>query len=530
MSPGALLSDPAPLAKRASSTIESVDIGGGRWFIPVIQQERVNPMPTTASGLLLGGLLLSFLLFVITRAQVRAWAVAVRHEAELRALVQRDVLTGLPNRAILGEHLSRAIALARRHVHQLAVLFMDVDRFKDINDSLGHAIGDQVLQQIGGRLLACVRSSDTVSRQGGDEFVLLLSEVTHAEDAGHRTQHIINALALPYTVTYHEIHITVSVGISVYPNDGEDAATLMRAADTAMYQAKERGRNNYQFFTPEMNTRTVERLWIEGGLRRALARQELAMRYQPTVNLQTGTITGAEALLRWVHPIRGIVNPLDFIPVAEHCGLIVPIGEWVLQTACAQARAWLEAGFPMPVAVNVSALEFRDSRFLERIAATLQESQLDARYLKLELTESVLMQHAASTVSVLDALKRMGVTIAVDDFGTGYSSLSYLRQFPIDELKVDQSFVQEIASDGGGAAIVSAIISMGQSLRLRVIAEGVETREQLNFLQTQGCGEGQGFYFSRPVTADQFAEIAKCASTSKVSPWAPTDASAGISP
>ena len=296
-----MLSDPAPVAEGAHSTIESVEIGGGRWFMPAIQQERVNPMPA-APGLLVGGLLLSFLLFVIMRAQVRAWAVAVRHEAELRESVQRDVLTGLPNRAILGEHLSQAIALARRHGHHLAVLFMDVDRFKDINDSLGHAIGDQLLQQIGGRLSACVRSSDTVSRQGGDEFVLLLSEITQAEAAGDRTQHIINALTEPYTVTSREIHITVSVGISVYPSDGEDAATLMRAADTAMYQAKERGRNNYQFFTPEMNTRTVERLWIEGGLRRALAQQELAMRYQPTVDLQTGAITGAEALLRWYIP------------------------------------------------------------------------------------------------------------------------------------------------------------------------------------------------------------------------------------
>lgn len=486
---------------------QSVQVAGRDWLVVVRSGARVGMMAPAARGTLLGGLLLSLMLFQITRAQVRAWETAARHAAELRDSAQHDFLTELPNRALLSDHLKQAIALARRHGHHLAVLFMDLDRFKHINDSFGHAVGDQLLQSVAGRLLACVRRSDTVSRQGGDEFVVLLSEIEHAEDAAASAQKMINELTAPHDVAHQDIHITVSVGVSIYPDDGQDAASLISAADTAMYEAKEQGRNNYKFFKPAMNAQAVARQWIEAGLRRALVRKEFVLHYQPKMNLETGAITGAEALIRWVHPDRGLLGPMEFVPIAEDCRLIVPIGQWVLREACAQARAWLDAGVPMAMAVNISAIEFRDKNFFDNVCTILKESQLEPRYLEIELTESVLMQHTESMVSVLQALKDIGVKIAIDDFGTAYSSLSYLRQFPIDVVKVDQSFVHQITTDLDGTPIVSAMISMGRSLRYHVIAEGVETREQLTFLQAHRCGEGQGFYFSRPVVADQFAKL-----------------------
>ena len=423
-------------------------------------------------------------------------------------LAQHDFLTGLPNRMLLNDRLTQAIALARRHGTQLAVLFLDLDRFKHINDSLGHAIGDQLLQSVTERLAACVRSSDTVSRQGGDEFVILLSKIEHAKDAAYSAEKMIAALTAHHNIAQHDLHVTVSIGIGIYPNDGQDAETLIKSADTAMYYAKENGRNNYQFFTQDMNVRAVERQSIEAGLRRAVGRQEFVLHYQPKVNLETGAITGVEALIRWLHPVRGLILPEQFVPIAEDCGLIVPIGRWVLREACRQIRAWLDAGLqPMCVAVNISATEFRAKDFLESVRAILEDTQVEPRYLELELTESVLMQDAEPTNFVLQALRAMGVQLAVDDFGTGYSSLSYLRQFPIDALKVDQSFVHDITSDPEDATIVSAVIGMGKSLRQRVIAEGVETREQLAFLQAQGCDEGQGYYFSRPLVAGEFARL-----------------------
>ena len=423
-------------------------------------------------------------------------------------LAQHDFLTDLPNRMLLNDRITQAIALARRHDNQLAVLFLDLDRFKHINDSLGHAIGDQLLQSVAGRLAACVRSSDTVSRQGGDEFVILLSKVEHAKDAAYSAEKMLTVLTAPHRIAQHDLHVTVSIGIGIYPDDGQDAETLIQGADTAMYHAKESGRNNYQFFTQDMNAQAIERQSLEGGLRRAVGRQEFVLHYQPKVNLETGAITGAEALIRWHHPDRGLILPTQFVPIAEDCGLILPIGRWVLREACRQARTWLDAGLgPTPVAVNISAVEFRAKHFLESVRATLEDTCLEPRYLELELTESVLMQDAESTNSVLHALKAMGVQLTVDDFGTGYSSLSYLRQFPIDALKVDQSFVHDITSDPEDATIVSAVIGMGKSLKQRVIAEGVETREQLAFLQSQGCDEGQGYYFSQPVVAEEFARL-----------------------
>ena len=434
----------------------------------------------------------------------RAMALQMAHSA------QHDFLTGLPNRMLLNDRVNQAIALAPRHMKKVAVLFLDLDGFKHINDSLGHPIGDKLLQSIAKRLVDCVRGSDTVSRQGGDEFVVLLSEVEQAEDAAITARRMLQAVAEAHSIDQHDLHVTTSIGVSVYPDDGLDAETLIKNADTAMYQAKENGRQSYQFFKPAMNVRAVERQSIEESLRRALERQEFALHYQPKINLRTGEITGAEALIRWTHPTRGPVPPAQFIPVAEDCGLILPIGNWVLREACKQARAWVDAGLPLAtMAVNISAMEFRDEHFLEGVFAILKDTGLDPRFLELELTESVLMKHAESAESILKTLRARGVQVAVDDFGTGYSSLSYLRKFPIDALKIDQSFVRQITTAPDETTIVTAMISMGRSLKLRVVAEGVETQEELAFLQAHQCDEAQGYYFSRPVLAHQFAELLK---------------------
>jgi diguanylate cyclase (GGDEF)-like protein/PAS domain S-box-containing protein len=425
-------------------------------------------------------------------------------------LAEHDSLTGLPNRILLNDRVGQAIALASRYEKELAILFLDLDGFKHVNDSLGHPIGDKLLQSIGRRLVACVRGSDTVSRQGGDEFVVLLSEIERPEDAAISARRMLQEVTQAHSIDHHDLHVTASIGVSVYPDDGLDAETLIKNADTAMYQAKENGRQSYQFFKPAMNVRAVERQSIEESLRRALERQEFALHYQPKINLRTGEITGAEALLRWTHPIRGPVSPAQFIPVAEDCGLILPIGNWVLREACKQARVWVDAGLPMStMAVNISSMEFRDDGFLETVFDVLSETGLDPRALELELTESVLMKRAESAASVLKTLRARGVQVAVDDFGTGYSSLSYLRKFPIDALKIDQSFVRQISATGEDTTIVTAVISMGRSLKLRVVAEGVETREELEFLQAHQCDEAQGYYFSRPVPPEQFALLLK---------------------
>jgi diguanylate cyclase (GGDEF)-like protein/PAS domain S-box-containing protein len=419
-----------------------------------------------------------------------------------------DFLTGLPNRILLNDRVSQAIVASLRHHSGVAVLFLDLDGFKHINDSLGHPIGDKLLQSIASRLRDCLRGSDTVSRQGGDEFVMLLPEVVRAEEAAVTAQRIIQAIAAPHSIDDHDLHITASIGISVYPDDGLDSATLIKNADTAMYHAKEHGRQSYQFFKPAMNIRAVARQSIEEGLRCALERQEFVIHYQPKIDLTTGAITGAEALLRWAHPSRGMVAPAEFIPVAEDCGLIVPIDNWVLRESCRQARAWLDAGLSLEtIAINVSAMEFQDKHFGEGVLKALDDAGLHPRYLQLELTESILMKNADSTESILNALKATGVQVAIDDFGTGYSSLSYLTRFPIDTLKIDQSFVNQVATSEGDTSIVTAIISMGHSLRMRVVAEGVETQEDAAFLRAQHCDEAQGYYFSRPVGAEQFAVL-----------------------
>jgi diguanylate cyclase (GGDEF)-like protein/PAS domain S-box-containing protein len=436
--------------------------------------------------------------------------VSAAHEMTLQMThsAEHDFLTGLPNRRLLNDRVNQAIALARRHMKTVAVLFLDLDGFKNINDSLGHPVGDKLLQSIGKCLVDCVRDSDTVSRQGGDEFVVLLSDAEHAEDAAITARRMLEAVAEARAIDQHDLHVTTSIGISVYPQDGRDAETLIKNADTAMYQAKENGRQSYQFFEPAMNIRAVERQSIEEGLRRALKRQEFALHYQPIVDLRTGAITGAEALIRWTHPTRGSVPPAQFIPIAEDCGLILPIGNWVLREACQQARNWVAAGLPATaVAINVSAMQFRDKNFLEGLFAILSETGLDPGSLVLELTESVLMKHAETAASILHALRERGVQVAIDYFGTGYSSLGYLRKFPLDALKIDQSFVRQISTAGEDTAIVTAVIGMAQGLKLRVIAEGVESLEELTFLRGHQCDEAQGYYFSRPVFAQQFARL-----------------------
>jgi len=423
---------------------------------------------------------------------------------EMSRLAQHDSLTGLPNRVLFNDRLTQAISLAMRQNKQLAVMFVDLDQFKKINDSLGHGVGDKLLQSVAGRLVNCVRRTDTVSRLGGDEFVILLSQVEREEDAAISARKILRALATSHTIENKDLDISVSIGVSTYPSDGPDAENLMNKADTAMYEAKKRGRNNYQFFRREMQLRLADRQLLEGDLRYALGQNEFLLHYQPKFNLQTGQITGVEALIRWVHPQRGMVPPAQFVPIAEECGLILPIGRWVLLEACRQARAWSDSGLGVvPVAVNVSAVEFGDKDFISGVRAVLIATGVEPANLELELTESVLMQDAESTVRTLGELKAMGVTLAIDDFGTGYSSFTYLRRFPVDALKLDKSFVQEITENPGNATIVSAMINIGKSLNLRVIAEGVETRRQLNFLQSHECDEGQGYYFSHPVVAGQ---------------------------
>src|ERR1700676_986004 len=429
---------------------------------------------------------------------------------QMSHLAQHDCLTDLPNRILLMDRLTQAISLARRNGNRLAVLFLDLDGFKHINDSLGHTVGDKVLQSIAARLVAAVRHSDTVSRQGGDEFVLLLSEIKNARDATISAKKMLASLTVPHSIAEHNLHVTASIGLTTFPDDGEDAETLVKNADTAMYHAKASGRNNYQFFKKDMNVRAVERQALEEGLRYALERDEFELHYQPKVNLATGEIIGAEALLRWLHPDLGVLPPLQFVPIAEDSGLILPIGRWVLREACRQARAWLNEGLrPIPVGVNISSLEFRSNGFLEGVRDVLKDTRLDPNYLELEMTEGVLMQHAESTASMLKTLKIMGVHLTVDDFGTGYSSLSYLTRFPIDSFKVDQSFVQKITSDKEHAAIINAVISMAKSLKQRVLAEGVETLEQLAFLRAHACDEGQGYYFGAAMMPVQFAKLLK---------------------
>jgi diguanylate cyclase (GGDEF)-like protein len=447
------------------------------------------------------------LVIATVRAQTMAEA-AEKIAAQISHMAKHDVLTNLPNRSLLTDRLSQSIAMAQRHEKKVALLYLDLDHFKHINDSLGHAVGDRLLQSVARRLLGCVRGSDTVCRQGGDEFVVLLAEVASAEDAALTARKLISVLAQPHRVGGHRLHVTVSIGISFYPDDGIDAETLIKNADTAMYYAKRNGRNDFDAFRAEMNDRAVARQSIEAALHQALERKEFVLNYQPKVDLKTGAITGAEALLRLASADRMILYPEQFVGIAEDCGLIVPIGKWVIREACRQTAEWLRAGLDVgQIAVNVSAAEFHRGGFLADIRAILADTGLDPHHLVLEVTESGLMQAAHSTMAILAALRELGIQIAVDDFGTGYSSLSYLHRFPVDILKIDQSFVQDLRTASDESILVGAIIEMGKNLKLRVVAEGIETPQQLSFLKAHDCVEGQGYLFSRPVTADDFASL-----------------------
>jgi diguanylate cyclase (GGDEF)-like protein/PAS domain S-box-containing protein len=423
-------------------------------------------------------------------------------------LAYHDALTDLPNRSLFNTLLNQGISEACRYDRQLAVVFLDLDRFKQINDTLGHEAGDQLLQEVASRLKVCVRESDTVARLGGDEFVVLLPKVTDAKDAATVAQKILSTVSMPFTLIGHEFRVTASVGIAVYPQDGLDEQILTMHADAAMYQAKGDGKNNFQFYSAEANANTLERLTVESSLRHALAHDEFRLHYQAKREVGSGAITGMEALLRWEHPDLGTVAPMRFIPIAEETGLIVPIGKWVLKTACVQNVAWQKQGLPsMSIAVNLTARQFADDHLVSDVKAVLEDSGMDPGLLELEIAESLLIQKVGNTRRILAELKALGVRLVIDDFGTGYSSLATLANFPLDAVKIDRSFIRQITDTTSQSAVADAIIAMGKKLSLTVIAQGVETREQAEFLRAHTCDELQGFYFKRPLPADQFGEL-----------------------
>ena len=431
-----------------------------------------------------------------------------RDEARLAHQSTHDALTGLPNRNLLKDRLQQAMVQTDRSNDGVALLFLDLDHFKLINDSLGHAAGDRMLLDVAERLRACVREGDTVSRHGGDEFVLVLREIDQSHHVAAICEKIFRTIADPFFIQGHSFHVTCSIGIALYPQDGQDTATLFKYADMALYQAKDQGRNHYQFFSREMNERMLERVTLDEALRSAIANDELFLHYQPLVSLSTGQLVGLETLVRWQHPKFGMVSPVRFIPVAEESALIASIGEWVLRKACQDMRTWIDNGLTgFQVAVNVSPRQFRDPRLADRIEHVLAEYRIDPGMLSLEITETVLMQDTASSEATLLQLKRLGVDLALDDFGTGYSSLSYLKRFPFDRVKIDRSFVRDITTDADDAAISRAIISMAHSLGIRVVAEGVETEAQCQFLRRHECDEMQGYYFSRPLPSMEITTL-----------------------
>jgi len=429
------------------------------------------------------------------------------HEAEIQFQATHDALTGLPNRTLMYDRMQQAILHSQRYGNLTAIAFLDLDQFKFINDSLGHQVGDELLKITAQRLTACLRESDTVARQGGDEFVLLLTSQPNEESITQTMQRVLHEVAQPWKANDLDFQITCSIGVTLCPNDGRDAETLLKNADSAMYKAKELGRNNFQYFAAEMNTSVTDRLELLNRLRQAIPNDEFVLHYQPKLNLTNGKIIGVEALIRWETP-TGRVSPGSFIPLAEETGLIIPIGEWVLRTACRQNRDWQKAGYPpIPISVNISPRQLARGDVVDLVSRILQETELDARYLELEITESVMATDGDKSFAMLTELRALGVKISLDDFGTGYSSLSYLKRFPVDTLKIDQSFVRDIATSQDSAAIVKAIISLGHNLNLNVLAEGIETAEQSRFLQQNGCDEGQGYLMSRPVPYREFLKL-----------------------
>jgi diguanylate cyclase (GGDEF)-like protein len=436
---------------------------------------------------------------------------------QLRHLATHDALTGLPNRVLLDDRLQQAIAHADRDMRSFAVLVCDLDRFKLINDSLGHRAGDELLQEVARRLLTVVRTADTVARFGGDEFVLIGTSIGDAEDAAGLATRVMDVLQAPVRIAAIDIHTSPSIGIAMYPDDGVSMQALLAHADAAMYSAKQHGRGNFRRYAPGMDAGTEERVQLESDLHNAVTQNQFELYYQPKVDTRTGEVRSAEALIRWVHPTRGIISPEEFIPLAEECGLIGTIGGWVIREACRQTRAWQIDGVPtLRVSVNLSPSQFRDSGLVDSIRRALDDAGLEARYLEVELTESAVMSDPEKSIAILEQLSVMGVLVSVDDFGTGYSSMSYLRRFPIDKLKIDRVFIDEIASRPEDASIVRAIVSLAHSLRLKVVAEGVETPAQLEFLKTAGCDEYQGYHFSRPLPAANFERLVRESHTADV--------------
>ncbi len=431
-------------------------------------------------------------------------------EAQLTHLAHHDALTGLPNRLLISDRIDHALHRARRDGNEVAVFFLDLDRFKHLNDSLGHAVGDQLLQQVTGRLSACMRDSDSVGRIGGDEFIVVVDEVQRVTDVGAIAQKVLDDFTDPFQLDSHQLHVTPSIGISLFPADGHDALTLIRNADSAMYRAKEEGRNNYQFYTPDLTQKATERVQVENDLRHAMARDEFIVYYQPQVNLETAAVLGAEALIRWRHPTKGLVPPMSFVPLAEDTGLIQQIGEWVLVSACRQWLRWLDSGLVHGrVSVNLSSRQIDHGDIVETIRRSLETAGLEPRYLTLEMTEGVLMRETSRTVEVLEELRELGIQLAIDDFGTGHSSLSRLKQLPINTLKIDRAFVKDIHTDPDAQAIAQAIIALSNSLKLTVIAEGVENEQERAFLFAKGCTLGQGYLYCKPLPPDEFENYAE---------------------
>ena len=427
---------------------------------------------------------------------------------QLRHLATHDALTGLPNRVLLDDRLQQAIAHAARDMRSFAVLVCDLDRFKLVNDSLGHRAGDELLQEVARRLNAVVRTADTVARFGGDEFVVIGTSIADDEEAADLAARVMDVMQAPVRISAIDIHTSPSIGIAMYPDDGESVQALLAHADAAMYFAKQNGRGNFRRYVAGMHAGTEERVQLESDLYSAVTEKQFELYYQPKVDTQSGDVRSAEALIRWVHPVRGVVSPAEFIPLAEECGLIGAIGGWVIREACRQARAWqLDGVPPLRVSVNLSASQFRDSGLVDSIRSALDDAGLEARFLEVELTESAVMSDPEQSIAILEQLSAMGVPVSVDDFGTGYSSMSYLRRFPIDKLKIDRVFINEIVSRPEDASIVRAIVSLAHSLRLKVVAEGVETPAQLDFLKTTGCDEYQGYHFSRPLPAAEFERL-----------------------
>ncbi|ABR89327.1 sensory box/GGDEF family protein [Janthinobacterium sp. Marseille] len=430
------------------------------------------------------------------------------HEAEIQFQATHDALTGLPNRTLLYDRMQQAVLHSERYGKLTAIAFLDLDQFKFINDSLGHQVGDELLKITAQRLTSCLRESDTVARQGGDEFVLLLTDQPNEEAITHTMQRVLHEVSQPWKANDLEFQITCSIGLTLCPDDGRDAETLLKNADSAMYKAKELGRNNFQYFSAEMNSSVTDRLELLNRLRQAITNEDFVLHYQPKVSLASHQIIGAEALVRWNSAHSGMVSPASFIPLAEETGLIIPLGEWVLRTACRQNRAWQDAGYPpIPISVNLSPRQLARGDIVEVVERILTETGLEAQHLELEITESVMTTDVEKSFALLTQLRSLGVKISLDDFGTGYSSLSYLKRFPVDTLKIDQSFVRDIATDQDSAAIVKAIISLGRNLNLTVLAEGIETEDQFQFLLANGCDEGQGYLMSKPVPNKNFVDL-----------------------